>query len=764
MADDLKRVGLRFTAEGAVDFKKSLKDISAATKENYTELKLAQSQYDKNTSSAQKLADKQKYLQGQTDAYKQKVALLNQQLEEMEKDEKADETAIRKKRAEINEATTKLNGYETSLEEVTKAIENHAGELKDWGDKLETVGGKIENIGKKGQTVGKTLTKTVTVPIVAAAGASVAAWKEVDAAMDIITKKTGASGEALKDMQDRAKNIAETIPTSFEEAAQAVGEVNTRFGLTGDALEELSTQFIKFAEINDTDVSSSVDSVQKALAAFGLDADSAGTLLDSLTSTAQSTGISVDTLASGLVQNGTAFQEMGLSVEQAVAAMGEMEKSGANSDAVMQGLKKALKSAAKEGKPLNTALSELQNTIKNGTGSVDGLTAAYDLFGKSGDQIYTAVKNGTLDFEALGIQVGETGGAVSNTFEETLDPLDKLKATMNTLKDLGSEIVEAAAPMLIEAMKALRDLVVDLKKRWDKLNPQQQQAIIKFAAIAAAIGPVVTALFKFISTTGTGIKTIGKLISTLSASGGLAGVLGAGGPVLIAIAAAIAAGVLLWKNWDKVKAAAQKLGEGIKKAWNGIKTATSTIWNGITSGLSSVWNRITNTARNTWNNLKTAITQPVQAAWQFLQGLVQKIRNLFNFHWELPRLKMPHFSWDWIKIGNIVKLPRIRVQWYKRAYDQAAYYNTPTIRSDGRGFGDGSGGEFAVGERKLQNTVASAIPTKEILSRFDDVIEVIANMSDRIDRMQIVLDSGSLVGSLAPGMGAEMAINTKRNR
>ena len=87
MADDLKRVGLRFTADGAVDFKNSLKDISAATKENYTELKLAQSQYDKNTSSAQKLADKQKYLQGQTDLYKQKVQLLNTQLEEMEKAE-----------------------------------------------------------------------------------------------------------------------------------------------------------------------------------------------------------------------------------------------------------------------------------------------------------------------------------------------------------------------------------------------------------------------------------------------------------------------------------------------------------------------------------------------------------------------------------------------------------------------------------------------------------------------------------------------------
>ena len=50
MADDIKRVGIEITAEGAKEFTASMKDIRAATKEAYSELKLAQSQYDKNTS------------------------------------------------------------------------------------------------------------------------------------------------------------------------------------------------------------------------------------------------------------------------------------------------------------------------------------------------------------------------------------------------------------------------------------------------------------------------------------------------------------------------------------------------------------------------------------------------------------------------------------------------------------------------------------------------------------------------------------------
>ena len=75
---------IKLTADGAKDYKNALKECSAATKENYSELKLAQSQYDKNTSSTKKLEDRQNYLAKQTDVYKDKVKILNTQLREME--------------------------------------------------------------------------------------------------------------------------------------------------------------------------------------------------------------------------------------------------------------------------------------------------------------------------------------------------------------------------------------------------------------------------------------------------------------------------------------------------------------------------------------------------------------------------------------------------------------------------------------------------------------------------------------------------------
>ena len=51
MADDLKKVGLVFKADGTADFAKSLKTINSLTQENYSSFKLAKSQWDSSTKS-----------------------------------------------------------------------------------------------------------------------------------------------------------------------------------------------------------------------------------------------------------------------------------------------------------------------------------------------------------------------------------------------------------------------------------------------------------------------------------------------------------------------------------------------------------------------------------------------------------------------------------------------------------------------------------------------------------------------------------------
>ena len=386
-----------------------------------------------------------------------------------------------------------------------------------------------EALGKKMTGAGKMLSAGLTAPLTAAGTAAVASWKEADAGLDTIVKKTGATGEAFDDMRQILKNITGDIPTDFETAGAAIGEVNTRFGSTGEELERLSSQFIKFAKLNDTDVSNSIDTVQKALSAFGLGAEDAEGLLDTLNATGQATGASVDTLANGLIQNGTAFQELGLNIEQATVLMGQMEMSGANSETVMNGLRKALKNAAEDGVPLNEALSDLQDTILNGKDGVDGLTAAYDLFGKSGDQIYGAIQNGTLSFEDLASAATDTSGSVSDAFEGTISPMEEFQTTINDLKSLGAEIVESAGPMLVDTLDSVSKGVESVSEAWNGLSPDMQDMILKIAGIAAVAGPLLLVGGKIIGGISTIAGGIGGLVGKIGGLGGAAA--GATAPV-----------------------------------------------------------------------------------------------------------------------------------------------------------------------------------------------------------------------------------------
>lgn len=379
-------------------------------------------------------------------------------------------------------------------------------------------------------STGTAMSKSVTAPIMAIGTAAVASWKSVDVGLDTIVAKTGATGEALDEMHGILENITTSMPVDFETAGAAIGEINTRFGSTGQELQDLSSQFLMFARLNNTDVSNSVDSVQKALSAFGMDASEAGHMLDTLNAVGQATGVSVDTLTSGLIQNATAFQQMGLDADQAALFMGNMEKSGANSETVMQGLRKALKNAAEDGLDMNEALAQLQDSILNGADGMDGLTAAYDLFGRSGDQIYGAIQNGTLDFTALGEASIEAGGSVADTFNNTVGPMDDFTSTMNELKIAGSEIIEAAGPALKEVLGGIADAAKGFGEAWGGLSPEMQEMIIKVAGIAALVGPLLIV----------GGKVIGGISTISSGIGGLVGKIGGLGSSAASAAAPVA--------------------------------------------------------------------------------------------------------------------------------------------------------------------------------------------------------------------------------
>lgn len=611
---------------------------------------------------------------------------------------------------------------------------------------IDAASKKIDGVAKGLQDVGGALSKYVTAPLAAVGGASVAAFNEVDEGLDTIIRKTGATGEEAEKMQGILEGVATSIPTDFKTAGEAIGEVSTRFGVTGDELESLSGQFIKFADLNNTDVSNSIDTVQKALSAYGLGAESAEGYLDRLNKVGQDTGVSVDKLSEGIVSNATAFKELGLDIDGAVTFMGQLETSGANSETVLNGMRKALKNATDQGIPLDQALSDLQNTILNGTGTMDGLTAAYDIFGKSGDQIFGAVRDGTIDFQNLVGTMTDAKDSVSSTFEETLDPADQFKTLLNEAKIAGAEVGGTLMEMVVPILGQVRDIIQAVKEKWDSLSPETQQAIVKAALIAAAVGPLISILGSVVG----GISSVISILGALASPVGIA---------VAAVAALIAIGVALYQNWDEIKEGCKQLGDLMKRIWEDIKTSVSNTVQNIKDKISQTWDNIKTSVTNTvtsiktkitdiWNNIKStttsiftgikdAITGKISdvysAVTSKLQAIKDKftsifdgvkdtvsrainfIKDLFSGEIDFPHFRLPHFNIDggqlpW-GIGGKGSPPHIEVEWYKKAMNQPFLLDTATIfgMSGNRLLGGGeSGSEMIIGTNKLMQMIAQA--------------------------------------------------------
>lgn len=611
---------------------------------------------------------------------------------------------------------------ENKLKSLTKEMHSFGSVA---GQRLQAVGSAMKDLGGKVQNVGKELTTKVTAPIMAIGTASLMAFKEVDSAFDIVVAKTGATGDALAEMKQQVTDIAETMPTSFEDAATAIGEVNTRFGATGEQLDEISRQFLMFAKINNVDVNTSIDTVQSAMAAFGLTAEDATDVLDAFNVAGQATGVPLDRLAESVKKNATTLQEMDLSLEDSINFLAQLDKAGVDSSTVMTGLRKALAKATKEGKPMNQALQELQDSLTGATDETEASQRAIELFGtKAGTAIAQYVRNGQLDFATLGESAQDSAGSVASTYEEIVDPLDQLTTAFNTLKVIGMEIATAAMPFITQAMEILRDVLTRLKEAWESLTPAQQEMIVKIALIAAAIGPLLVVIGGIISAVGTVISVLGMLLSPI-------------GLVVAAIAGVIAIGVLLWKNWDTVKEKLEALKQKVLDEFNHIKQTVSeavsnaiakfnelkakvaNIFNQVKTDISNkiqaAKNKVTSTVdamksgvtnkinamktaiSNTFTSIKNTVTDKINAAKNAVKNAIDAVKGFLSGTLKFPHIEVPHFHisggvipWG---IGGKGTPPSVSVEWYAKAMNQPFLLDGATI------FGAMGGKMLGGGER-----------------------------------------------------------------
>lgn len=280
-----------------------------------------------------------------------------------------------------------------------------------------------------GATSGRAFGKAMLAGVAVVAGGAALAAKALynigvtfDDVSDTIRTGTGATGEALADLERSARNVGTRVPASFEDVGKTIADVNTRLGLTGKPLENLSAQFLELSRITGTDVSANVEKVSRVFGDWGVTAKDQSKSLDFLFKVSQSTGIGLDELSTKVVQYGAPMRQFGFSFEDSAALMGKWSKEGVNTETIMGGMRQGLGKLAKSGKEPAKAFKEVTAQIKNAGSSGEATAIAIETFGqRAGPDMAAAVREGRFELDDLIGTLGASGETIMQAGDDTKD-------------------------------------------------------------------------------------------------------------------------------------------------------------------------------------------------------------------------------------------------------------------------------------------------------------------------------------------------------
>lgn len=523
-----------------------------------------------------------------------------------------------------------------ATEQKLKSLENQAAQsnatlaqVAAAGEKLQEVGGKIESVGKK---------VSVASGVVAGLGAAaVKTAADFDAAMSKVAAVSGATGDDLEALREKAREMGEKTKFSASEAAEAMNYMAMAGWKTGDMLSGIEG-IMNLAAASGEDLATTSDIVTDALTAFGLTASDAGHFADILAAASSNANTNVSMMGETFKYAAPVAGALGYSAEDVAEAIGLMANSGIKASQAGTSLRTILTALQGEITLSGDAFGELTIQTSNADGTMRGLndiladcraafsqmseseaaSTAEAIVGKNAMSGFLAIMNAApADIEKLNKAITNCGGAAEDMAGIMQD---NLAGQMQILKSQLEELAISFGEMLMPIIRSVVEVVQGFVDKLNGMDEQTRQIILTVGLVVAALGPLLIVTGKIISAVGTIMTVLPKLQLVFTALTGPVGI------AVAAVAALVAIIIALWNNCEGFRNA-------VTQAWTVIQAAFTTFMEWLQATFAPVWDAVVATMQTVFAAFQTAVA----LAWEAITGIFntfgQFLQEVFGVTW-----------------------------------------------------------------------------------------------------------------------------------
>lgn len=338
-----------------------------------------------------------------------------------------------------------------------------------------------------------------------------------------------------------------------------------------------------------------------------------------------------------LTKNGYATAEAGTGMK---AMFGELGKAGSKTDKILRSeTGKSFSELTAEGKNTADILQILQKSADD-----SGLKLS-DLFGsvQAGGAALTIASEGGGEFQEFLEEMGNSAGATDKAFATmSKNTKQKMAEAGNTIRNVMAQFGDLIIPMVSKVVQKIGGIA----KKFGEMDTKTQKTIVIIAALAAAVGPVITVLGSLMVFVGSTVTAITPLLGAISKAGGLFKYLRIAlaaftGPVGIAIAVItlLAAGfIILYKRSESFRDIIAKVGDGIKSIFGKMKELIEPALEAFKGFFNETKNSISSFVQGegadliqAFQNIGSFISLTANFMWSVIKFTFDKIASVIQF-------------------------------------------------------------------------------------------------------------------------------------